>query len=145
MTDYAIDTSALVKLVVPEDHSETVSEIALLHTTSAIQLIAPEFILLECSNVLWKYARRHAAPIADVTAAMDTLKTLQIQLISQDLLMDDALTFALDVGIPVYDALFSMVAQRNQIALITADNKLVNELLDTGVETITLAAWTRTS
>ncbi len=141
MTDYVIDTSALIKLVVPEDHSDTVSDIALLHTASRIQLVAPGFVLLECANVLWKHARRDNASAADVMSAIDALRRLDVRLVGQDVLMEDALMFAMNTGIPVYDALFCVVAERNRIELITADRRLANNLIGTGVRTVTLEAW----
>ena len=141
MTAYVIDTSALVKLTIPEDHSDTVSEIASLHTASRIQLVAPDFILLECANVLWKHARRDNLPIADVMSAIDTLNRLDVRLIRQDGLMEDALKFALSVGVAVYDALFCVVAERNDVELITADGRLAGSLVGTTVRAITLDAW----
>ena len=141
MTVYVIDTSALVKLAIPEDHSDTVSEIASLHAASRIQLVAPDFILLECANVLWKHARRDKVPLTDVMSAVDTLRRLDVRLVRQDELMDDALQFALTVGIAVYDALFCVVARRNGAQLITADGRLANSIADTEVQAITLDFW----
>ncbi len=142
MIEYVIDTSALVKLTVPEDHSDTVSDIASLHTSARIQLVAPDFVLLECANVLWKHARRDNLAIVDAMSAIDTLQQLDVRLVRQDELMEDALRFALNVGIAVYDSLFCVTAERNGVELITADGKLVNSLADTEVRTITLDEWT---
>ena len=141
MTTYVIDTSALVKLVIPEDHSDTVSDIAELFRSSRIQLVAPDIVLLECANVLWKHARRDNAPISTLMAGMETLRKLEIRLVPQDELIDDALRFALDVGIAVYDAVFCVTARRNQSELITADLRLVNSLAGSDIRSITLQAW----
>ena len=141
MTTYVIDTSALVKLVIPEDYSETVSDIAELHHTSQIQLIAPDIVLLECANVLWKHARRDNAPIPTIMAGIETLRRLDIQLVPQDELIEDALRFALDVGVAVYDAMFCVTARRNHSELITADLRLVNSLAGSDIRSITLQTW----
>jgi predicted nucleic acid-binding protein len=138
---YVIDTCALVKLVVPEDYSDTVSAIAELHRASRIQLIAPEFVLLECANVLWKHASRHNAPIADMMSAFEILRRLDVRLIPQDSLIEDALRFALDVGIVVYDAIFCVAAERSRSALITEDTRLINSLAGTEVRTVALQTW----
>ena len=142
MIPYVIDTCALVKLVIPEDYSEIVSAIAELHRASRIQLIAPEFILLECANVLWKYTRRHNAPIPDMISAFEILRRLDVRLIPQDSLIEDALKFALDVGTAVYDARFCVAAERSRSELITEDTKLIGGLAGTEVRTVTLQAWT---
>ena len=141
MTPYVIDTSALVKLVIPEDHSDTVADIAELYRASRIQLVAPDFILLECANVLWKYARRDNAPISDMISAIETLIRIDLRLVPQAELIEDALRFALDVGITVYDAVFCVTARRNQSELITAALRLVNSLAGSDIRTITLHAW----
>ncbi len=141
MTTYVIDTSALVKLVIPEDYSDIVSDIAELYRASRIRLVAPDFVLLECASVLWKYARRDNAPISDVISAIETLKSLDLQLVPLDELIEDALRFALDVGIAVYDAVFCVTARRNQSEMITADIRLVNSLAGSDIRTITLQSW----
>ena len=53
-------------------------------------------------------------------------------------LLEDAMRFAMAVSITVYDALFAVLALRENDPLITADYPLVARLSDTGVQTITL-------
>ena len=78
MITYVVETCVLVKLVVSEDYSDIVSVIAELHRASRFQLIAPDFILTECANVLWKHARRHNAPIADMKLAFEILRRVRL-------------------------------------------------------------------
>ncbi len=59
MRSYVIDSSALVKLVIPENYSGILRGIITLHYESDVRLIAPEFVLVECANVLWKHTRRN--------------------------------------------------------------------------------------
>ncbi len=47
MIRYVIDASALVKLVVPEDDSDKMQTLAALHRTGTIQLLTPDFALIE--------------------------------------------------------------------------------------------------
>ena len=54
MNIYVFDTSALVKFVLPDEYNEAIEEIVSLHGRSEIQLVAPDFLLVECANVLWK-------------------------------------------------------------------------------------------
>ncbi len=142
VTPYVIDTSALVKLVVPEEHSSTVRGVAALHTASRIQLIAPDFLMVECANVLWKNIRRGRLSTEEAMAGMNTLRNLDVRLEGQGTLIDDALRFGVNTGITVYDALFCVVAERNRASLITDDRVMVNRIAGTEVRTITLDAWT---
>ena len=56
-------------------------------------------------------------------------------------LIEDALRFALDVGIVVYDAIFCVAAERSRSALITEDTRLINSLAGTEVRTVALQTW----
>ena len=59
MNTGVIDTSALVKFVLPEEHSDKVRRLIVLHQSSAVKLLASDYILVESANVLWKHARRN--------------------------------------------------------------------------------------
>lgn len=139
MTTYVIDTSALVKYVVAENHSNAVRAIVASHHSAAIRLIAPEFILAECANVLWKYIRRSDWSVADALAALRELRSLNIPLVPQDELLDDALVFAGETGTVVYDALFAVLARRENAPLLTADIPLANRLSAAGIPALALS------
>ena len=138
---YVIDTSVLVKTVIPEDYSLAAINIVSLHQASGIRLIAPDYVLLECANVLWKHSLRNNLPTANMVSALRVLHGHGISLIPHSELLEDALNFAIRVGIAIYDALFCVLAQRERAELITADLRLVNDLAGTGTQTLTLEAW----
>ena len=75
-------------------------------------------------------------------AGMSALRSIEVLLVNQDELLDDALRFGLNTGITVYDALFCALAERNRIGLITDDLAMVNRITGSGVRAITLDAWT---
>lgn len=141
MTAYVIDTSALVKYVITEEYSDLVRHIVSLHKASEIQLTAPDFLYVECANVLWKNALRTGDPIEDVMAALNNMRGINIRLVPQEDLLEDALQLALDINITVYDALYCALAQRENADIITEDRRLRNALDDTDISCLTLRMW----
>ena len=141
MIPYVIDTSALVKFVITEEHSDLVRQIISVHEASEIQLISPNFLLVECANVLWKNALRTGDPIEDVIAALNNLRGINIRLVPQEDLLEDALRLALGVDITVYDALYCALAQRENAEIITEDRSLRNALDQTNIRYLTLRMW----
>ena len=141
MTHYVIDTSALIKYVIAEDYSDIVRRIVSLHEASEIQLIAPSFLLVECANVLWKDALRAGGSIGDVITDLNNLRGINVRLIPQEDLLEDALRLALDMEITVYDALYCALAQRENAELITEDRRLRNALDRTDIRYLTLRMW----
>lgn len=141
MTTYVIDTNVLVKQVIPEADSAVAIGILELHTRGVINLIAPDYILTECANVIWKNARRHGMSDAELSRSLRMLQNLNITLTSQSELLEDALLFAVAAGIAVYDALFCVLARREDAELITADLPLVNRLAGSGVRVCALHDW----
>ena len=143
MTAYVIDTSALVKYVITEEYSDLVRHIVSLHEASEIQLTAPDFLYVECANVLWKNALRTGDPIEDVMAALNNMRGINIRLVlvPQEDLLEDALQLALDINITVYDALYCALAQRENADIITEDRRLRNSLDQTEIRHMTLQMW----
>ena len=141
MTAYVIDTSALVKYVITEEYSDLVRHIVSLHEASEMQLIAPDFLYVECANVLWKNTLRTGDPSGDVIAALNNLRGINIRLVPQEDLLEDALRLALNMNITVYDALYCALAQRENAELITEDRRLRNALDRTDIRYLTLRMW----
>ncbi len=141
MITYVIDASALVKFVITEEYTDFVREIVSLHEVSEIQLIAPDFLLVESANVLWKDALRVGSHIEDVVAAYNDLLRINVHLVPQADLLEDALRLALDINITVYDALYCALARRENAELITEDRRLRNALDLTDIRSLTLRMW----
>ena len=141
MNTYVVDTSVLVKYVVPEEHSHIAYGIVDAHIAADLRLIAPEYIMAECANVLWKHIRRNSLTAATAIAALRELHSLGIRLTPQSELLEDALLFAAAADIAVYDALFCVLARREDAELITADLPLVNRLAGSGLRVRPLREW----
>ena len=145
MTSQVIDTSALVKYVLPEQDSSIVEKLVALHRAGAINLTAPEYVLVESANVLWKHLQRRDIQTQEAAEAFRALRELGIRLVANAELLEDALALAADKGITVYDSLFCALAVRENDQLITADIALVRRVTGTHVRAVTLSEWNHTS
>jgi len=141
LTAQVIDTSALVKYVLPEQDSSVVDGIVASHHAGTINLTAPEYVLVESANVLWKHLQRGNIQPEDAAGSLQTLRGLGIRLIPNAELLEDALTLAAQHGITVYDSLLCALAVRENVQLITADNPLVRRLTGTGIQATMLSQW----
>jgi predicted nucleic acid-binding protein len=138
---YVIDASVLVKLVVPEDNSDTMQALAALHRARTIRLLAPDFALTECANVLGRYARRTGTPQEDMQEAFQILCQLGVEEVGHRALVEEALTFAMQHDRSVYDVLYLVLALREGVSLITADERFVNALKSKSFPLILLSEW----
>ena len=89
-----------------------------------ITLHAPDFILTEAANVIWKKARRQE--IADAQPYLDELARLAdvIALAPAADLVAHASAIALRIDHPVYDCLYLACAEVEGAPLVTADRRL---------------------
>lgn len=129
MSLYVVDASVVIKWYIPEDLSDKADLFLHRSESAGDTLIAPEFLLIEVSNILWKKRRRKEVPDPDVRSILDQLfKHLGVRLIGCSLLTGTAVDIALDTDRSVYDALYLAAAELYEGTLITADEKLVNSL-----------------
>lgn len=69
MTSQVIDTSALVKYVLPEEDSPIVEKLIAFHHAGMTNLMAPEYVLVESANVLWKHLQRRSLQPEDAVSS----------------------------------------------------------------------------
>jgi predicted nucleic acid-binding protein len=118
VTDYVIDASVAVKWVVEEDGTD--AAVALL----AHNLFAPDFMLVECANILWKKHRRGELTQDEALLAASVLAGSEVAFTSARPLMEPAARLAMALGHPAYDCLYLALAQSRGCSLVTADAKL---------------------
>ena len=115
-----VDASVAVKWLFTEDGSVESRQL-LAHR---IMLHAPDFILIEAANVIWKKVRRKE--IADPQPYLEELARLSDAVVlgpSADLVAH-ASAIALEIDHPVYDCLYLACAETERASLITADGRL---------------------
>ena len=115
-----VDASVAVKWLFTEEGTVEARQL-LAHR---IVLHAPDFILTEAANVIWKKARRkeivHTQPYFEEIARLSDVVVLCP---SADLVAH-TLAIALEIDHPVYDCLYLACAEGEGAPLVTADGKL---------------------
>lgn len=121
-----VDSSVAVKWYLPEDGSDR----AALLLQSGKSLIAPDLLVAEVGNVLWK--RRRDVPVAEIEAIGVALTTAcPVSLYPSDALLQGALSVALTYDRSVYDSLYLALAVSADCSLVTADARLGTALQNT--------------
>ena len=115
-----VDASVAVKWLFVEE--EAVEARQLLAHRIALQ--APDFILIEIANVIWKKALR--GEIADAQPYLEELARLGdvVTLFPTADLVAHGAAIALRIGHPVYDCLYLACAEAEEAPLVTADRRL---------------------
>ncbi|HIE02614.1 MAG TPA: PIN domain-containing protein [Thiotrichaceae bacterium] len=124
-----VDASVGIKLFVKEEFSDkTRALFAQLTMSPPAQLYVPDLFFIECTNILWKYTRRFNYPGDKARQHLINLENLALQRTPTSDLMVEALDIAVRHTISAYDACYVALAQRLDLPLVTADEKLVNQL-----------------
>ena len=125
MKTYVIDTSALVRLYVPDGPLPEGLEAAVEQSWKAeAALFAPEVALAEMAQVLWKKESAGHLGRNETDSILAAAMELPVEYVSHYRLVKDALSLARQYGLTVYDALFLAAAQQKVAELITADDRL---------------------
>ena len=115
-----VDASVAVKWLFAEEGAVEARQL-LAHR---IALRAPDFILVEIANVIWKKALRRE--IADAQPYLEELARLDdvVTLFPAGDLLAHAAAIALQINHPVYDCLYVAHAEAEEAPLVTADRRL---------------------
>jgi len=115
-----IDASVAIKWMVEEEG--TPEALALLRHA---KLRAPDFLLAECANVLWKKVRRHEFTSGEALVAARLLESSEIELVSARPLLREAMRIAIELKHPAYDCLYLALALAHDATLVTADYRFL--------------------
>jgi predicted nucleic acid-binding protein len=118
MTDLVIDTSVAIKWVVQEP--ETPQALALRRH----RLFAPDLLIAECANVLWKKVRRNELTAYEAQFAARLLERADVELAPMRHLLEPATALAVVLDHPAYDCIYLALAESLACDFVTADQKL---------------------
>lgn len=125
-----IDASVIAAAFFQEQFARTAA--ALLSADLALH--APDLVVSEIANVIWKRQRRNEIDDAEAAALLADFRTLPLCITSSDELIESALELALRTGRTVYDCLYLALAVKTRSVMVSADKRLVNALADTPLE-----------
>jgi len=119
-----LDACVIVKLLVEEEGSSVArSVVATAHATGTRPL-APAHAMAEVAEVLARKVRANLISREQFDLALSRSETIAEVVALRDLL-PTAADLALDYGASVYDSLYMALAALQNVALITADARLV--------------------
>ena len=126
-----VDTSVAVKWVIPESgigiEADTDAALELLSD----ELIAPDCMMAEFANALFKKVQRGEIGDDQARAAFAILPET-VSFFPSASLVEAALVLALDIVHPVHDCIFLAGAIQQDVPLITADVKFYRNCMRTG-------------
>ena len=117
-----IDASVAIKWVVAEPGSEEALSLR------RQRLVAPESLIPECANILWKKVRRAGLSAAEALLMARLLERSDVQLQPLRLLLEPATRLAIALDHPAYDCFYLALAQQMSLEFVTADAVLAGKL-----------------
>jgi predicted nucleic acid-binding protein len=139
---YVLDASVAVKVFLPEPLSAEATALVGLMGNPATVFHVPDLFFVECANIFWKQAQWGNAKPAQVEADLATLSSWRLTRTPTFDLATEALRTAITEGITAYDACYVMLASRQAVPLVTADQKLAQKLVGKSPVVVWLGAWT---
>ena len=129
-----VDASVGIKLFLNEALSDRAASLFdQLQAQPPAQLYVPDLFFIECASILTKHVQRFGYPAASAAQDLSALRQLRLRSVSTAELMATALQLALAQRLSAYDAAYVTLAQRLQIPLITADERLVRATAPQGL------------
>jgi len=125
MNDWVVDTSDLVKWVLPEPDSATALKVITDTATAGGTVYGLELARIEATNVIWTKLHRKLLNRAEAEKAVGLIQYAPVQTAPSLPLLVKAFDIAAQFDVAVYDALFVAAARELRIGVVTADEPLV--------------------
>jgi predicted nucleic acid-binding protein len=132
-----VDASVAVKWFLDEPGDREAR--ALVERSEA--LIAPELIVAEVLNAIWKRLLAGDADIRQGPRVAAVLPKVLAQIRSLGPLAARALEIAAELRHPAYDCFYLALAEERRTQLVTADRRLISRLAGTPWQENTISLW----
>ena len=136
MTDLVINASVAIKWVTEENGTR--EALALRRH----RLFAPDLLVAECANVLWKKTRRSELSADEARLAARLLERADVELVPMRPLLEPATALAIALDHPAYDCIYLALAEDLSCDLVTADQRLSTKPVPAGLKSRILALTT---
>jgi predicted nucleic acid-binding protein len=127
-----VDASVVVKWFVDEPLSEAALALR------EVPLHAPDVLLTDCADILWRKGLRREMTDEQVSEAADLLQYASIGLHPTRMLLEQILGFARDLKHPTRDCVYLATAWLLELPLVTADQRFAAFVRNASAERTTL-------
>jgi predicted nucleic acid-binding protein len=121
---WVVDASIALKWVIPEILSDRADRVR----DTEDDVLAPDLLLVEVANALWKKSAAREISSREADEAFDLLRESSIALQATGPLLPRAMEVARRLAHPVYDCVYLALAEREHAVLVTADQRLLRRL-----------------
>jgi predicted nucleic acid-binding protein len=135
-----LDSNVAVKWLLQEDLSDKARVFRDEFIRGVHELLAPDVFTVECAHALTRAQRQGRVIVAEVYAFMADLLTTLPDFHPHAALLSRALDISVQLRHGVYDCLYVALAEREGCPLVTADDRLLNNLSPTFPFIISLAS-----
>jgi len=122
-----VDASIAIKWVIGEEGSDDA-----LKLLKSATLAAPDLLVAECANVLWKKVQRAELTASEATLCARLLQRADIEIHPTRHLLDAATQMAIELSHPAYDCIYLGLATANGWRFVTADDRLLRKIRSLG-------------
>ena len=125
MNRIVVDASVAVKWYLPEPHSADAEKLL----SGAFRLLAPDLIVSEVGNILWKRIMRSELSVPKAKGIMAAFAELPLTILPANTLAENAMTVACGLKRTFYDSIYLALAMTADCRLVTADRKLYEAIV----------------
>ncbi len=125
MSAYIVDASVVVKWFLPEPHWEAAAR---LRSKPDLDLQAPDLLLLEVANALWKQVLRGSVDAEIARQAVEALAEVPIHWRGAESLFAEAFRLGSETRRSIYDCTYLALALQTERLLVTADRRFYDAL-----------------
>lgn len=119
-----VDASVVLKWYFDEPGTPVADRLLAEHANGERELLAPDLVVAELGNALWKRIRRRECDPATAGSILALWETEQPPLVPSSLLLSRALVLATRLEHPLYDCLYLAAALAYEASFATADRAL---------------------
>lgn len=134
-----VDASVVVHWLVPGVFTQSATQLL----DNEERFIAPDLLIAEVGNAVWRFHRQHLLSREEVDTAIGTLAVAPIALQQTSQLIADAFLIATDLDRSVYDSLYLALALATGTPFVTADRKLLSAIVGSpvGEQVVWIEDW----
>lgn len=112
-----------MKWVIKEEGTENALGLRL-----AFQFVAPQLLIAESANILYKKVQRGQLLLEEAILASRLLERSGIDFASMQGLLEPATELAISLSHPAYDCIYLALARQKQARFVTADQRLLRTI-----------------